>query len=406
MPPRPRGPPLADLHFGDDQPTDAESAAIDAIVPPADAATVTETERLVRGGRSRRQGLRHLLLPVLHSLQHEIGWISPGGLNGAAERLGVPPAEAYGVATFYELLRTTDPGHRDDVVHVCVDPACALAGGDEVRASLEASGAKVHDSPCLGQCDRAPALFVQGVGRPDRVPADYDEEFRLPQTGDPGLRVLRRVGEVDPTSLESYRDYGGYQALATAIEMGADAVIAAISDSGLSGRGGAAFPTGIKWRAVADEPGPDKHVVANCDESEPGTFKDRIVWRARSILGYRVDDHRWFGYRCHPRVDLHPRRVPPSHRPLGRGHRPGSGRRAVGRRRGRQRAALRHRAAPGGGGLHLRRGDGAVQLHRGLPGRAPQQTPLPHHPRPVLPAHRHQQPRNPHQRIGHRGRWP
>ena len=277
MPPRPRGPPLADLHFGDDQPTEAELAAVDAIVPEADAATVTETERLVRGGRARRQGLRHLLLPVLHSLQHEIGWISPGGLNGAAERLGVPPAEAYGVATFYELLRTTDPGHRDDVVHVCVDPACALASAEDLRASLEASGAKVHNSPCLGQCDRAPALFVQGVGRPDRVPADDGEDFRLPQAGDPDLRVLRRVGVVDPTSLDSYREHGGYEALVRSVEMGPDAVISAISDSGLSGRGGAAFPTGVKWRAVADEPGPDKHVVANCDESEPGTFKDRVV---------------------------------------------------------------------------------------------------------------------------------
>ena len=206
-----------------------------------------------------------------------MGWISPGGLNGAAKRLGVPPAEAYGVATFYELLRTTDPGHRDDVVHVCVDPSCALAGSEELLASLEASGARVHNSPCLGQCERAPALFVQGVGRPDRVPADDDEDFRLPQAGDPGLRVLRRVGVVNPTSLDSYREHGGYQALARSIEMGPDAVITAISDSGLSGRGGAAFPTGIKWGAVADEPGPDKHVVANCDESEPGTFKDRIV---------------------------------------------------------------------------------------------------------------------------------
>ena len=277
MPSRPRGHPLADLHFGDDQPTDAERAAVDAVVPPADAATVAETERLVRGGRSRRHGLRHLLLPVLHSLQHEIGWISPGGLNCAAERLGVPPAEAYGVATFYELLRTTDPGHRDDVVHVCVDPSCALAGNNDLRASLEASGAKVHASPCLGQCERAPALFIQGVGRPDRVPADDEGDFRLPQAGDTGLRVLRRVGEVDPTSLDSYRQHGGYRALAQAVEMGPEAVIDAVSESGLSGRGGAAFPTGIKWRAVAQEPGPDKHVVANCDESEPGTFKDRIV---------------------------------------------------------------------------------------------------------------------------------
>ena len=181
------------------------------------------------------------------------------------------------MATFYELLRTTDPGHRDDVVHVCVDPACALAGNGELRASLEASGARVHNSPCLGLCDRAPAQFIQGVGRPDRVPSDDTEEFQIPQAGDPGLRVLRRVGTVDPTSLASYREQGGYQALAQAVEMGPDAVIAAIGESGLSGRGGAAFPTGIKWRAVADESGPDKHVVANCDESEPGTFKDRIV---------------------------------------------------------------------------------------------------------------------------------
>ncbi len=268
---------MADLHFGDDQPTDAERAAVDAVVPDSNAATVTETERLVRGGLSRRQGLRHLLLPVLHSLQHEIGWISPGGLNCAAERLGVPPAEAYGVATFYELLRTADPGHKQDVVHVCVDPSCALAGNDELRASLEATGARVHASPCLGQCERAPALFIQGVSRPDRVPADDDEDFCLPQAGDPGLRVLRRVGAVDPTSLDSYREHGGYRALPQAIDLGPDAVIAAVSDSGLSGRGGAAFPTGVKWRAVADEPGPDKHVVANCDESEPGTFKDRII---------------------------------------------------------------------------------------------------------------------------------
>ncbi|WP_420638002.1 NADH-ubiquinone oxidoreductase-F iron-sulfur binding region domain-containing protein [Candidatus Poriferisocius sp.] len=268
---------MADLHFGTEQPTAAEQAAIDAVVAPDDAATVSESERLARGGRARRHARRHLLLPMLHALQHRIGWISPGGLNGAAERLGVPPAEAYGVATFYEMFRTTDPGHRDDVVHVCVDPACALAGADDLQASLAGGGARVHPSPCLGQCDRAPARFIQGVDRPDRVPADDDEVFRLPQAGEPGLRVLGRVGEVDPTSLDSYRAHRGYRALQRAVEKGPDAVIEAIRAAGLSGRGGAAFPTGVKWRAVADELGPDKHVVANCDESEPGTFKDRIL---------------------------------------------------------------------------------------------------------------------------------
>ena len=122
-----------------------------------------------------------------------------------------------------------------------------------------------------------PALFVQGAGgRPDRVPADA-EPFELPQAGDPSLRLLRRIGAADPESLESYMAHGGYQALRRAGEMGAEAVLEAVADSGLSGRGGAAFPTGVKWRAVAAETGRPKHIVANCDESEPGTFKDRIV---------------------------------------------------------------------------------------------------------------------------------
>ena len=91
------------------------------------------------------------------------------------------------------------------------------------------------------------------------------------------MRLLRNVGVVDPTSLDAYRANGGYRALAEAIEMGPVAVCTAVADSGLSGRGGAAFPTGIKWRAVAAEQGRPKHIVANCDESEPGTFKDRVL---------------------------------------------------------------------------------------------------------------------------------
>jgi NADH-quinone oxidoreductase subunit F len=91
------------------------------------------------------------------------------------------------------------------------------------------------------------------------------------------LRLLRRIGRVDPASLEAYRKSGGYEALTRAIELGRDGVIAALDESGLKGRGGAAFPIGIKWRGVADAPGPDKYVIANGDESEPGTFKDRLL---------------------------------------------------------------------------------------------------------------------------------
>ncbi len=267
---------MTDLHLTSDRPTAVERDAVDRIVPPGESAVIIETERLVRGGRARRASRRHLLLPALHALHHHAGWISPGGLNHVAERLQVPPAEAYGVATFYELFRTEPPDQAGATHHVCSDAACQIADADDLVSQLVAAGHRVHRSPCLGQCERAPARFVQGVGEPDHVPADSDP-FTLPQSGDPDLRLLARVGVADPTSLDSYRDHGGYRALARAKDLGPDAVIDAITDAGLSGRGGAAFPTGHKWRAVADQPHATKYVVANGDESEPGTFKDRVL---------------------------------------------------------------------------------------------------------------------------------
>ncbi len=270
---------MTDLHLSADRASAAEVAAVDGALERlgVDPVVRPETERLFTSGTARRRERRRFLLPALHALQNTAGWISPGGINHVAETLGVPPADAFGVAGFYDMFRTTAPGHGGDTFHVCVDAACGIAGFEELAAELEAAGHHVHRSPCLGQCERAPALFVQGSqGRADRVPAD-GAAFELPQAGDPSLRLLRRIGAVDPTSLDSYLAHGGYEALRRAGELGAAAVLAAVSDSGLSGRGGAAFPTGVKWRAVAAEAGRPRHVVANCDESEPGTFKDRIV---------------------------------------------------------------------------------------------------------------------------------
>ena len=270
---------MTDLYLGADRATESEAAAVDAALRArgVDPVVRPDTERLYTSGRARRRERRHYLLPALHALQNAAGWISPGGINYLGEVLGVPPAEAYGVATFYDLFRNEPPDHDGDTFHVCVDAACQIAGYDSLASSVRAEGGHVHLGPCLGQCERAPALFVQGAGgRPDYVPADA-EPFELPQAGDPSLRLLRRIGVADPESLESYIAHGGYEALRRAGQMGAEAVLEAVAASGLSGRGGAAFPTGVKWRAVAAETGRPKHVVANCDESEPGTFKDRIV---------------------------------------------------------------------------------------------------------------------------------
>ena len=98
-----------------------------------------------------------------------------------------------------------------------------------------------------------------------------------PQAGRPGLRLLGRIGVVDPESLDDYRAHGGYAALRRAFELGPDGVIREVLDSKLMGRGGAAFPTGRKWEAVARQPRRPHYLICNADESEPGTFKDRVI---------------------------------------------------------------------------------------------------------------------------------
>jgi NADH-quinone oxidoreductase subunit F len=241
------------------------------------------------GGLHRAEARRHLLLPALQSLQARIGWVSPGGLNYVAERLTVPPAEAFGVASFYALLATEEQAPR--VVHVCDDIACAPAGAAmliEEAGAAAGADTSVVAGPCLGQCDRAPAAFLQFVGEEVRSVAPARDAVSLVSdgfgptsravTGDGGLRrVLGRVGAVDPTSLDAYRASDGYAALAAVVGAGPSASIEEIKKSGIRGRGGAAFPMGVKWEAVAGAAAETRYVVCNADESEPGTFKDRVL---------------------------------------------------------------------------------------------------------------------------------
>src|SRR5262245_48000209 len=135
-----------------------------------------ETFRVSRSGREARDR-RHLLLPALHALQGRVGWISPGGLNYVSERLTVPPAEAYGVATFYAMFSVEE--RPKTVVHVCDDLACRVNGAEEVCAGFEsmydAAGSRTTGigwtrSPCLGMCEQAPVALIQtsGDAGPDR----------------------------------------------------------------------------------------------------------------------------------------------------------------------------------------------------------------------------------------------
>jgi len=242
------------------EPTDAERSAIDAVAGSPEE----KGDRLARAMRDGRQ----LLLPALRAAQRRVGWVSEGALGYASRRLGVPPADAYGVASFYALLALEE--RPADVLHVCTDLACRLAGAEVPEGA--------HPSPCLGLCERAPASLRTIAGEEPRELQLPESSPPLPQLDRSDLRLLRRIAAgVDPESLDAYLQQGGYTALERARELGPEAVVRAISDSKLLGRGGAAFPTGAKWEAVARQPARPHYLVCNADESEPGTFKDRVL---------------------------------------------------------------------------------------------------------------------------------
>jgi NADH-quinone oxidoreductase subunit F len=323
-----------DLHLIPEEATEAERAAVDGVVGPPSSGWAGGQRRPVDehvafGGQQARER-RHLLMPVLHALQRRAGWISPGGLSYAARRLDVPPAEAYGVASFYGMF-STEP-RSTTVTHVCDDIACRLAGAQDVCASFERAfgppGDRWARSNCLGLCERAPALLhIQAGPEPiDLAIAPVTDQHltaltsggpwavaeggseSAPQTRDAalreGLRLLRRVGAVDPRSLDDYRAHGGYEALRTAVRLGPQGVVREVKDAKLLGRGGAAFPTGVKWEAVATQPVRPHYFVCNADESEPGTFKDRVlvendpfaVVEALTIAGFATGSEKGFVY--------------------------------------------------------------------------------------------------------------
>ncbi|CAL9378345.1 hypothetical protein SUDANB145_01016 [Streptomyces sp. enrichment culture] len=317
-----------DLRFGDGKPTDEERAAVDALLGPPEsswegAGRSDQDLRWARGGRAARH-CRDLLLPGLHAVNDRVGWISEGALDYLCRRLTVPPAEAYGVATFYAMFSVRP--RPATVLHLCTDLACTAAGAEALCAEVSGEpGVTVQRSPCLGLCERAPAALAVRAGdpvrtavaapttaraavlaatAPDSAPEEPPASAAVPQAGDPDLVLLRRVGVVDPASLDDYRAHGGYAALRRAFALGPAGVIREVTGSGLAGRGGAAFPTGRKWQATAAQPDHPHYVVCNADESEPGTFKDRVLMEgdpyalieAMTIAGYATGAHRGYLY--------------------------------------------------------------------------------------------------------------
>ena len=223
------------------------------------------------------------LLPALHAAQNIYGWLPEPVAAEVSKTLRVPLADVHGVIEFYSMYYNKLTGKN--VIRVCTDPACGLRDADGLLKKLcgqfDVEPHQTHPkldltiepSPCLGLCDQVPAVLVT-KGSDAFEDFGVDKSYRPKSPVGGTLRLLTKNCGGETTSLKKY---GEYAALKKAKSMSREEVVNEIKASGLVGRGGAAFPTGIKWEGALKAEGDAKYVICNADESEPGTFKDRIL---------------------------------------------------------------------------------------------------------------------------------
>jgi NADH:ubiquinone oxidoreductase subunit F (NADH-binding)/NADH:ubiquinone oxidoreductase subunit E len=234
-----------------------------------DPAALAEVQELL-GGRERR---RDLLIEHLHLIQDRYGYLSAAHLAALAQEMKLALTEVYEVATFYAHFDVVKEGETPPppvTVRVCDSLSCALLGAEHLVAELPAKlgpGVRVVRAPCMGACDRAP---VCAVGHTQIMQAD------VATVAAAAAKPAHAQVFPTPTDYEAYVKGGGYELLKACIagSRTRDDLIKIVSDAGLRGLGGAGFPTGRKWSLVRAEPAPRLFAV-NCDEGEPGTFKDR-----------------------------------------------------------------------------------------------------------------------------------
>jgi len=231
---------------------------------------------------------REALLPILWDVQTAFGYISPEAVQSISYTLRVPEAEIFGVIGFYSLFYNEPTARR--IVRVCTSPTCAIDGGhhtlERMCQHLKVSAGQPTDdgetlleaTECLGLCDQSPAVLVSTQGQGESLHAKvYDGAAFL---DNPQAFSYQNIFRSDVGILigNSTSPQPHYHALAKALaENNPDGLIETVQQSGLIGRGGAAFPTGLKWKFTRATQSFPKYVVCNADESEPGTFKDRVL---------------------------------------------------------------------------------------------------------------------------------
>ncbi len=244
------------------------------------------------------------LLSVLHAFHDRDGFLSDDALHAVAEGLRIPLADLFGTVTFYHHFSRVPGGAQ--ALRVCTGNVCSLRGGRELLTALKPQGATAM--PCAGRCDEPVPVLRGNETLLGTTPDDLRSKSSPLPVANPGgfpECIFAHIREPGRATLEGYRLSGGYEALQKAVQAMTPAlVLGVITESKLAGRGGAGFPTGAKWKAVAEAPGQPKSIVCNADEGEPGCFKDRAIMdhdphtvlEGMTLAGYATGAPRGFIY--------------------------------------------------------------------------------------------------------------
>ena len=219
----------------------------------------------------------------LRSIQRTHGYLPESELRSLAERLATPLYQLQAVASFYPHFFLRPPARAE--VRVCGDMACHRHGGNDLRERLTAryqgQDVNIRHVSCLGRCDLAPAIAVNDVIFEKVSDADAAVLIDFALAGASITQLAARKAHPVRSRLASdpYPDQASHYGVLRQFVQSKDwaALVAMLKASGLRGLGGAGFPTGMKWELVRNQPGPEKYIVCNADESEPGTIKDRHI---------------------------------------------------------------------------------------------------------------------------------
>ena len=285
---------------------------------------------------NRHKNQAGALMPVLQEVQEAVGYLPPAVQERIATALNIQGSEVFGVMSFYSMYAWKPKGKY--VIRLCESPPCHVDGAANMLHALQQElglgvGETTADglftlelTACLGVCEVAPAMQINEVvignltaAKIKQTLADYragkapdfkqlpysTNDFRKYKQSPADLILLDNVGIIDPTQVEAYVAKGGYTTLKKVVTtMTPEAVVEEVKTSGLRGRGGAGFPTGLKWSFTRPLPATPKYVICNADEGEPGTIKDRYIMEGdphkvlegMAIAGFAVGASKGFIY--------------------------------------------------------------------------------------------------------------